>query len=232
MKILDKMKKEPRMILAVINFISFFLPWVSLNASGSTEVFGEVISTGEIGAAVTGFGIMEYSSIGIICYMIPIILFVLPLMKSTKKITHYLYILLPIIAIILMFLVSILVGSAGGQYTSDFFSVQTSVHRMIGFWIAGICNIAVIVWTAVKDFHIKSKDDLKKFEKCGCRNYNLSVFRSGKRFGKQYSEICINDLPQVRRQSSEGKENMPQMRLEPEGMKKIRPHTKEKNSGR
>ena len=152
MKILDKMKKEPRMILAVINFISFFLPWVSLNASGSTEVFGEVISTGEIGAAVTGFGIMEYSSIGIICYMIPI----------TKKITHYLYILLPIIAIILMFLVSILVGSAGGHYTSDFFSVQTSVHRMIGFWIAGICNIAVIVWTAVKDFHIKSKDDLKK----------------------------------------------------------------------
>ena len=210
MKILDKMKKEPRMILAVINFISFFLPWVSLNASGSTEVFGEVISTREIGAAVTGFGIMEYSYIGIICYMIPIILFVLPLMKSTKKITHYLYILLPIIAIILMFFVSILVGSAGGQYTSDFFSVQTSVHRMIGFWIAGICNIAFIVWTAVKDFHIKSKDDLKKSLKNADVETITSQFSEAARdLGSNIQKSALTTCPKCGGKVPKGKKICP-----------------------
>lgn len=162
MKIIEKMKKEPRMILALINFLSFFLPWISLSTSGSTEIFGERISTGEIGASVTGFGILEYSLFGIVCYMIPVIIFALPFMKSTKKIAHYLYILLPIIAIIMMFIVSILVGSTAGSYSSDFINLTTSVHRMIGFWIALICNIAVVIVTGVKDFHIKSKDDLKK----------------------------------------------------------------------
>lgn len=210
MKIMDKMKKEPRMILAIINFISFFLPWVSLNASGSTEIFGEVFSTGEIGTSVTGFGIMEYSFIGIICYVIPIILFALPFMKSTEKIAHYLYILLPIIAIILMFLVSLLVGSAGGQYTSDFVSVQASVHRMIGFWIAGGCNIAVIVWTAVKDFHIKSKDDLKKsLKNADIENITSQFSEAAKGLGSNIQKSASATCPKCGSKIPKGNKKCP-----------------------
>lgn len=161
MKIIEKMKKEIRMTVAIINFLSFFLPWVAISATGSTSVFGEVFSdTGT--ASITGFGLMEHSLLGILLYIIPVAMFTIPLVKSAKGISRYLYLILPASAIILMFLVSILVASGGGEFSSDLINIQTSVHRLAGFWIAGVCNVAIIVLTAIRDFHIKSTDDLKR----------------------------------------------------------------------
>ena len=60
MNIIEKMKKEVRMIFAIINFISFFLPWVAVSATSSTSFLGEVFS-GTNTVSVTGFGLMEYS---------------------------------------------------------------------------------------------------------------------------------------------------------------------------
>lgn len=37
MNIIEKMKKEVRMIFAIVNFISFFLPWVAVSATSSTS---------------------------------------------------------------------------------------------------------------------------------------------------------------------------------------------------
>lgn len=210
MNIIEKLKKEPRMILAIVNFISFFLPWVSFNASGSTVIFGEVYSTGEIGTSITGFGLLEYSSIGILCYIIPIILFVLPFMKSTKKITHYLYVLLPIIAIILMFLVSILVASAGGEYTSDFINLSTSVDRLIGFWIAGACNIAIVVITAVRDFHIKSTKDLKSsIKNADIENITSQFSEAAKDLGNNIQNSTLAACPKCGNKIAKGKKICP-----------------------
>lgn len=161
MNIIEKMKKEVRMIFAIINFISFFLPWVAVSATSSTSFLGEVFS-GTNTASITGFGLMEYSMIGVLLYIIPIVLFAIPLVKSTREVSKYLYLILPIAAIILMFLVSVLAASGGGNYSSDAVNIQLSVRRLIGFWIAGLCNLGVIVLTAIRDFHIKSKDDLKR----------------------------------------------------------------------
>lgn len=210
MNIIEKLKKEPRMILAVVNFISFFLPWVSFNASGSTVIFGEVYSTGEIGTSITGFGLLEYSSIGILCYIIPIILFVLPFLKSTKKITHYLYVLLPIIAIILMFLVSILVASAGGEYTSDFMNLSTSVDRLVGFWIAGACNIAIVVITAVRDFHIKSTKDLKSsIKNADIENITSQFSETAKDLGNNIQKSTLVTCPKCGNKIAKGKKICP-----------------------
>lgn len=210
MNMIEKMKKEPRMILAIINFICFFLPWVSFSALGSTEIFGEVYSTGEIGTSVTGFGILEYSSIGIICYIIPIIIFALPFMKSTKKIIHYLYVFLPIIAIIMMFLVSILVASVGGEYSSDYFSISTSVHRLIGFWIAVACNIAIVVITAIKDFHIKSSKDLKSSLKNADVDHIKSQFsEAAKDLGSNIQKSAMITCPKCGSKVSKGKKICP-----------------------
>lgn len=210
MNIIEKLKKEPRMILAVVNFISFFLPWVSFNASGSTVIFGEVYSTGEVGTSITGFGLLEYSSIGIICYIIPIILFVLPFLKSTKKITHYLYVLLPIIAIILMFLISILVASAGGEYTSDFINLSTSVDRLIGFWIAGACNIAIVIITAVRDFHIKSTDDLKSsIKNADIENITSQFSEAAKDLGSNIQKSTLATCPKCGNKIAKGRKTCP-----------------------
>lgn len=210
MNIIEKMKKEPRMLLAIVNFISFFLPWVSVSASGSTQIFGEVFSTGEIGTSITGFGTLEYSSIGIICYLIPIIIFVLPFIKSTKKITHYLYVLLPIIAIVMMFLVSILVASAGGEYGNDYFSISTNVHRLIGFWIAGACNIAIVVITAVKDFHIKSTNDLKSsLKNADVDNIKSQFSEAAKDLGSNIQKSTLVKCPKCGNKIPKGKKKCP-----------------------
>ena len=44
MNIIEKMKKEIRMTVAIINFLSFFLPWVAVSATSSTSVCGEIFS--------------------------------------------------------------------------------------------------------------------------------------------------------------------------------------------
>lgn len=207
---IEKMKKEPRMILAIVNFVCFFLPWVSFSASGSTQIFGEVISTGEIGTSVTGFGIMEYSSIGVVCYIIPVIIFALPFMKSTKKITHYLYVLLPAIAIIMMFLVSILVASVGGQYSSDYIDISTHVRRLIGFWIAGACNIAIIVITAMKDFHIKSTKDLKSsLKNADVDNIKSQFSEAAKDLGSNIQKSTMITCPKCGNKVAKGKKICP-----------------------
>ncbi len=210
MNIIEKMKKEPRMILAIVNFICFFLPWVSVSASGSTEIFGEVYSTGEIGASITGFGILDYSAIGIICYIIPIILFALPFIKSAKKVTHYLYIFLPIIAIIMMFLVSILVASAGGEYSIEDVYISSSVHRLMGFWISAACNIAIIVITAIKDFHIKSTKDLKSsLKNADVGNIKSQFSEAAKDLGSNIQKSTLVSCPKCGNKVPKGEKICP-----------------------
>ena len=101
--IIEKMKKEIRMTVAIINFLSFFLPWVAVSATSSAVVFGEVFSGTDI-SSVTGFGLMEHSMLGILLYAIPVVMFAIPLVKGLKEISRYLYLILPVAAIILMFL--------------------------------------------------------------------------------------------------------------------------------
>ena len=80
MEMIKKITKEPRSIIAIVNFISFFLPWVSFDAS----VAGYSSST-----KVTGFGMISYSVLGIAFYVVPIFIVALPFIEKRPMMEQY-----------------------------------------------------------------------------------------------------------------------------------------------
>lgn len=158
MNIVDKVKKEPRMIIAVVNFLSFFLPWIAINVS--VKVMG---ASGESSDSISGFGLVSHSVVGIVFYVIPVILFLIPLLKQVEKYSKYLYLVLPVVALILMFMIGAIFGGASGAGVSSG-SAKSSidVEKLIGYWVALVCNVAIIGYTLMRDYNIKSAGDLKQ----------------------------------------------------------------------
>lgn len=118
--------------------------------------------------------------------------------------------LLPVVAIILMFLVSILVASAGGEYTLDYVDLSTSVDRLIGFWIAGACNIAIVVITAVRDFHIKSTKDLKSsIKNADIENITSQFSEAAKDLGNNIQKSTLVTCPKCGSKIAKGKKICP-----------------------
>lgn len=206
MKILEKIKSEPRMDFAIINFISFFLPWLAINASASTEIMGET-SSADMSTSVTGFGIVDYSIIGILFYLIPVIMFLIPIAVKQTDIIKYFFLILPIISLLLMFMVGAFInGAASVNYTSDMFDVTTKVGKLIGYWIALICNIGVIVFTLMKDFNIKSGEDLKKnVQNIDVGNLTSQVSHMAKDLGSSVQKSIYVDCPNCGNKIMKGK---------------------------
>lgn len=165
MNIIGKIKKEPRMIIAAVNFISFFLPWVSVNAT--VKVMG-VGGSGSV--SVSGFGMISYSMVGLMFFVIPIVLFLLPLFKQAEPYAKYIYLILPIAALILMFMIGAIMSGGSVDVAGDSAEASTNVEKLIGYWIALVCNIAVIGFTLVKDCNIKSGEDIKR----GIQNIDMT----------------------------------------------------------
>lgn len=141
MEMIKKITKEPRSIIAIVNFISFFLPWVSFDAS----VAGYSSST-----KVTGFGMISYSVLGIAFYVVPIFIVALPFIESLREYAKKIYLVLSIWSILCMFITCSLLASTEASYDG---AVSASVHipKLLGFWIALICNVLIFAITLMQN---------------------------------------------------------------------------------
>ena len=138
MEMIKKITKEPRSIIAIVNFISFFLPWVSFEAS----VAGYSSST-----KVTGFGMISYSVLGIAFYVVPIFIVALPFIESLQEYAKKIYLVLSIWSILCMFITCSLLAST---------EASVNIPKLLGFWIALICNILIFVITLLQNKSVSS----------------------------------------------------------------------------
>lgn len=159
MEMIKKITKEPRSIIAIVNFISFFLPWVSFDAS----VAGYSSST-----KVTGFGMISYSVLGIAFYVVPIFIVALPFIESLREYAKKIYLVLSIWSILCMFITCSLLASTEASYDG---AVSASVHipKLLGFWIALICNVLIFAITLLQNKSASSSGQ----SKVNLKNVNL-----------------------------------------------------------
>ncbi len=157
MSVVDKLKKEPRGFVALLNILCFLLPWFSFNVDVS--VMGV---SGSDSTSLSGFTSLGQSWLGIILIAISVFIFLLPLFNGKKEYLKMVYIVFPIISIVVMILWSVLLKGAGSEsYSDSYSSASTSIKYLLGFWAALVCNIAIVAVTLVKDFNVKSGEDLK-----------------------------------------------------------------------
>lgn len=139
MEYINKFKKEPRLIIAVLNLIFFFLPWVSVNV----DDWGLDISSHS-----SGFGLISGRFSVFFLVLIAIFLIAIPFIPAIEKFKKILYAAVPLLAIILSFIII-------SPETGDFFGVE--VNHGIGFWLSLLANLALIVLTFIFDFKINSQ---------------------------------------------------------------------------
>lgn len=205
MNIIEKFKKEPRMILALVNFISFFFPWIAVTTSASTEVMGKTVGS-DSAISMTGFGIVEYSMLGLMFYLIPVILFTVPLIEQAKNSARYIYLILPIIALILMFTIGAFVSGVAGSADIGSVEYSTEVKKLVGYWIALACNIAILTFTLMKDYNIKSGEDLKKnIQNIDVENLTAQMSTMAKDISSNVQKSMFVECPQCGNKVAKGK---------------------------
>lgn len=204
MYIIEKTKKELRMILAIINFISFFLPWLKLNTSINYRIMGENVG-GSASSSITGFGIVNHSIAGIILYLIPIIIFLIPFIKQIKEIARYIYLVLPVVSLIFMFTIGAFFRDITGNADLKIFGASIHLNRQIGFWIALLCNIGIIIFTLIKDYNIRSVDDLKQhIENIDIDNLSAQVTTIAKDISSNVQKSLFVDCPKCGNKVAKG----------------------------
>lgn len=201
MDILDKIKKEPRMIIAAINFISFFLPWISVNVSVKV---GGVSADGS--SSVSGFGMISYSIVGVVFFAIPIVLLLTPFLKQIENYAKYIYLILPIVALILMFMIGAIIGGGSAEAGGGSSSASADVDKLIGYWIALVCNIAVIGYTLIKDCNIKSGEDIKRsIQNIDMTDITTQMQNKAKEIGNNVQQSVFTECPSCGNRISKGK---------------------------
>ncbi len=139
MEYIDKIKKEPRLIIAALNIIFFFLPWISISV-GDWGL--------DISGNASGFALISDRFSVFFLLLIAIFLLAIPFIPVIKAFTKLLYVAVPLIAIILSFIFT--AGVTGSAFGVD-------VNHGIGFWLSILANLALIVLTFIFDFKINSK---------------------------------------------------------------------------
>ena len=157
MNVADKLKKEPRIIIAAVIFLSFFLKWISIEVS-----YDVVGYEGGAAASISGFGIMDYSVFGIAFYAIPLAIIVTAFVDQIEQMRKYIYLALPAVELILMFMIGTIVGKGYRAESGYGDAVEIEIIRQIGFWVALAGNIAIIGYTLMRDYNIRSGEDLKR----------------------------------------------------------------------
>ncbi|MCR4610609.1 MAG: zinc ribbon domain-containing protein [Lachnospiraceae bacterium] len=153
MNFVERLKKEPRIYMALVIFISFFFNWVEVGVSVSVGS-----TSRSSGKSYTGFDMAEGSGLAWILFAIPIIMIVCAFIEQLMKYYKIIYPVLSAIIFIFMFRVGSLYSagaSAGGV------SAKAEFSRSFGFWIALIANIAIVIYTLIRDFNFSSTDKIK-----------------------------------------------------------------------
>ena len=144
MEYINKFKKEPRLIIAALNLIFFFLPWISVSA----DDWGLDLSSNS-----SGFGMISGRFSVIFLVLIAVFLIAIPFIPAIEKFKKVLYAGVPLLAIILSFIIT-----AG--LTGDYFGVK--VNHGIGFWLSLLANLAIIVFTFIIDFKVSGQSFKQK----------------------------------------------------------------------
>lgn len=167
MKIVERFKKDWRMGLSIINFIAFFFIWFSFKVTSNSE---DLSSLGDYKTKFNGFTMLGLSPVAIAVLLIPVVILVLTFVDyKLGEVRRYLFLGLPVLSVIVMFVTRGLATAgfsmAGGGISEIFDSVdmdvKMTIHFGAGFWIALGCNVAMLVFTIVKDFGKAHPADLK-----------------------------------------------------------------------
>lgn len=137
MDYISKLKKEPRIILAVLCILFFFFPWI-----GVTIKFMGISES----VSANGFSLMKESFSMILLLLITLFLIALPLINVPvlHKFSKLIYLGASLLAIILSFTAT---SETFGNY----------VYKHIGFWLALLAYLGILVLTLLRDFNINTK---------------------------------------------------------------------------
>lgn len=155
MNIKEKLLKEPRIIMAAIALLSFFLPWVKITASIS--YFGISNSNS---ASSSGFNLINDSVFILLLLAVPILVLVLELALDQLRLKRFFYLAAFVISFLGHF---IFVAMATSGYKKDLnygeeVGFKISSHYQIGFWISLAMTIAMLILTLVKDYKVSKKN--------------------------------------------------------------------------
>lgn len=140
MDYVSKVKKEPRIILAILCFIFFFFPWIG-------------VSVGFIGfsESANGFSLMKESFSMILLLLITLFLIALPFITVPilHKFHKLIYLGASLLAIILSFTAT---SGTFGRY----------IYKHVGFWLTFLAYLGIFVLTLLRDFNINPKSFKEK----------------------------------------------------------------------
>lgn len=149
--------REPRVYLCVAIWILTVLPW--FNVSVSTSVGGFSADSAQSFSGLDG---LKCSVFGVGVLLLPLLLLLVEFFLNNQIKPTIVYLIGSVLGIVFMFLASLYVKNLGNVNVSGGgISAETKVSMTIGFWIALLVFIAIIVVTIIKDFAL-GKDDLKE----------------------------------------------------------------------
>jgi hypothetical protein len=150
MEYLDKIKKEPRIIIGIANLIFFLLPWVSVKV----DILGFSEST-----SASAFRLMSDSASMFLLILIALFLVAIPFIPVVQKFKKLLYIVVPVLAIILTFAIT---SHATGSFDSDYLDMGVNVNHGLGFWLSLLAYLGMIAVTFIFDFKISKQSFANK----------------------------------------------------------------------
>lgn len=154
MEYINKFKKEPRLIIAVLNLIFFFLPWISVNTDDwGLDAWGLGDWGADISTNASGFGMISGRFSVFFLVLIAAFLIAIPFIPAIEKYKKLLFAGVPLLAIILSFIIT-----AG--LTGEYFGIE--INHGIGFWLSMLANLAILVLTFIIDFKVSSQSFKQK----------------------------------------------------------------------
>lgn len=193
MNFIEKLKKEPRIIISVLLIACLALPWFSSHAE-SSGVFSASVDAG----ALNGFQVIRITWFSILSVLVPFLLAFVSLINNIKIDRKPLFIigsLLGVAALILtMFTLKSEWGSSanvGGE------SVETKLKLLYGFYSSATLYVIFFVVTLVKEFGVSKEKIQKEGLKATITNVASDISQSTTDFASNLPEN-FNELSKIR----------------------------------
>lgn len=154
---LEKLKKEPRIVLSVLNVIFLLFPWISV--SSSFELFGYTEEVQKVSS--TGFELVGNSLLMIVVLLLPILFIAMMFFPKLQKYGKIIYLLGSVIAIVFILVVSAHTASSSFRGEDYDLGIKISVHRGIGVWMSLLSYLGIMAATLIIDFRV-NKDVIKE----------------------------------------------------------------------
>lgn len=154
---LEKFKKEPRIVLSVLNVIFLLMPWLNIQSSFDFFGFEEELDT----INFTGFHLVGNSFLMAVVLLIPILFIAMNFLPNHQKYGKIFYLAGSIIASLFIIIVSFVNARNAASRGTDDLEMMISINRRLGFWLSLLSYLGIIVATLVIDF-MRSKEVIKE----------------------------------------------------------------------